>query len=405
MGDISNYFEGVTTVFRNKDLLQIDHVPDNERLIIGRESQLNALATGLQPAVEGQKPNNVLIYGKTGTGKSLCSKFMARQLVSAASENDVSVGVAYVDCFQDSTESQVIRSLGSTINDQEVTDETFPASGVSTSECYKRAWRVMDELYDVVVVVLDELDKMDDPNSALMNLSRAAEAEKIQSCKLGIIGISNKPRFKDRLNERARSSLCQRDFVFPPYDADQIEQILEARDGAFKDDVLEPGVIPRAAALAAREHGDARKAIDILRTAGEMAQEEQAETVREGHVDAAQVQTERDHLIEVLAEQPPHSRYVLKSVALLDQRMSDDRAVKSSDVNQLYRQICTEQYSSDPLSWRRVRDLLHELEFLEIIERKRKGAGRGEGGYMETHLLDAPEIVIDACDAIESDAH
>ncbi|KTG19118.1 AAA family ATPase, partial [Haloferax profundi] len=264
MTNSGNYFDTFETIFQNKDLLQIDHVPDSEQLIIGREDELNALANSLQPAIHGQKPNNVLLYGKTGTGKSLCSKFIVQQLVQAGVKQDSAIGVAYVDCLQDTTESAVIRAVGSAINEPGVTDETFPSSGVSTAECYRRAWRVMDFLYDTVVIILDELDKMSDPNAVLMTLSRAVESGKLSNCNIGIIGISNKPRFKDQLNERARSSLCQRDFVFPPYDANQLREILTARLPAFKNGVVDDAVIPKVAALAAREHGDARKAIDIL---------------------------------------------------------------------------------------------------------------------------------------------
>jgi len=51
--------------------------------------------------------------------------------------------------------------------------------------------------------------------------------------------------------------------------------------------VLEDGVVPRVAALAAREHGDARKAIDILRFAGEIAEENDHDSVTEDCVDHA----------------------------------------------------------------------------------------------------------------------
>jgi len=85
-----------------------------------------------------------------------------------------------------------------------------------------------------------------------MQLSRAGEAGKITDCKLGVVGISNKIQYKDRMDERVKSSLCEREFVFPPYDANQLREIMQARADAFHDDVLEPSTIPRAAALAAR---------------------------------------------------------------------------------------------------------------------------------------------------------
>jgi len=156
------------------------------------------------------------------------------------------------------------------LNDSAVTDVKIPDKGLSTSTYYKRLWRVLDTQFEVVLIILDEVDKLDD-DDILMQLSRAGEAGKLESCKIGVIGISNKIKYKDRMDERVKSSLCEREFVFPPYDANQLRDIMQARSDAFKDGVLDSSVIPRAAALAAREHGDARKAIDILRYAGEIA--------------------------------------------------------------------------------------------------------------------------------------
>ncbi|PHQ44181.1 cell division control protein Cdc6, partial [Halorubrum sp. C191] len=212
-----------------------------------------------------------LIYGKTGTGKSLCAKYVSKRLVSTASEEGVTATFAYVDCAQDTTETQAVQTIAEGVNDPEETGINVPDKGLSTSTYYKRLWRILDQRYDVVLILLDEIDKLDD-DAILMQLSRAGEAGKITDCKLGVVGISNKIQYKDRMDERVKSSLCEREFVFPPYDANQLREIMQARADAFHDAVLEPSTIPRAAALAAREHGDARKAIDILRYAGEIAQ-------------------------------------------------------------------------------------------------------------------------------------
>jgi hypothetical protein len=77
--------------------------------------------------------------------------------------------------------------------------------------------------------------------------------------------------------------------VFPPYDAPQLCDILKQRaDIAFNEGILDEGVIPLCAALAAQEHGDARRALDLLRVSGELADRENAEKVTERHVKMAQ---------------------------------------------------------------------------------------------------------------------
>lgn len=249
-------------------------------------------------------------------------------------------------------------------------------------------------------VNLDEVDKIED-DAILMQLSRAVESGKLTESKIGVIGISNKVRYKDSLGERIKSSLCEREYVFSPYDATQIQQILRSRSDAFHDDVLEKGVVPRVAALAAREHGDARKAIDILRFAGEIAEENDRDSVTEACVDQAHEREETSRLAELISKSPSHAKLVLEAMALLTQQKERDNApVTTNEAYDLYKRL-SDRDKSDHLKLRRVRDILSELEFLSIIDQERKWAGRGKGNYMENRLIDDPEVIIAACNESE----
>ena len=377
-------------IFANKELLEINHLPGEGR-IVGRDDEISDLATAVNPAIFGQSPSNVLIYGKTGTGKSLTAKYVSQRLVDTASEEDVQATYAYVDCAQDTTETQAVQTIADSVNDPDVTGIKVPDKGLSTSTYYKRLWRILDARFDVVLIILDEIDKLSD-DDILMQLSRAGEAGKIDNCKLGVIGISNKIQYKDRMDERVKSSLCEREFVFPPYDANQLRNIMEARSDAFRDGVLDPSTIPRAAALAAREHGDARKAIDILRYAGEIAQSKGADTVRENFVTQARERAETDRFRELIRGSTPHSRYVLHALANLSLRNPSKDGFRTSRVYELYENICR-QKGSESLSLRRVRDLLKEHAFLDIIERSKHHGGSAEGSYTKHKLLEDPEVV------------
>jgi archaeal cell division control protein 6 len=399
MSDSTNYFDSETELFRNKELLQVSHLPDGDR-IIGREDELTNLANAIKPATRGNTPNNVLVYGKTGTGKSLCSKFITNQAVERATHNDVSIGVAYVDCLQESTETQVVQSTGHRLNDQRETGISIPHSGLSTAEYYRRLWRIVDTRYDVALIILDEVDKIEG-DDILMQLSRAVESGKLTDSTVGVIGISNKVRYKDSLDERIKSSLCEREYVFSPYDASQIREILRSRSDAFHDGVLEDGVVPRVAALAAREHGDARKAIDILRFAGEIAEEDDLERVTEACVDHAHEREETSRLAELISKSPSHAKLVLEAMALRTQQTGGtDAPVTTNEAYDLYKRLC-ERDRSDHLKLRRVRDILSELEFLSIIDQDRKWAGKGKGNYMQNRLIDDPEVIIAACNESE----
>ena len=379
-------------IFANKELLEISHLPGEGR-IVGRDDEISQLATAVNPAIFGQSPSNVLIYGKTGTGKSLCAKYVSRRLIETAGDEGVTATFAYVDCAQDTTETQAVQTIADSVNDVEETDINVPDKGLSTSTYYKRLWRILDQRFDVVVIILDEIDKLSD-DDILMQLSRAGEAGKVTDCKLGVLGISNKIQYKDWMDERVKSSLCEREFVFPPYDANQLRNIMDARSDAFRDGVLEGSTIPRAAALAAREHGDARKAIDILRYAGEIAQSKGSNTVKEQFVTQARQRAETDRFRELIRGSTPHSRYVLQALALLSLSTTDQDGFRTSRVYEIYENICRQE-GSDSLSLRRVRDLLKEHAFLDIIEQSKHSGGSAEGSYTKHQLLEDPEVVKD----------
>ncbi|WP_247010590.1 Cdc6/Cdc18 family protein [Halorientalis litorea] len=377
-------------IFANKELLEINHLPDEGR-IVGRDEEIRKLANAVNPAIFGQSPSNILIYGKTGTGKSLCAKYVSRRLINTADQEGVTASFAYVDCAQDSTETQAVQTIASALNDRAATGVKIPDRGISTATYYKRLWSILDDQLDVTLVILDEIDKLDG-DDILMQLSRAGEAGKIEDCKIGVIGISNKIKYKDRMDERVKSSLCEREFVFPPYDATQLRDIMEARSDAFRDSVLAESVIPRAAALAAKEHGDARKAIDILRYAGEIAQSNDMDTVREEFVIQARERAETDRFRELIRGSTPHSRFVLQALTVLSLDEPHEEAFRTTRVFDVYQQICRQE-GADSLSLRRVRDLLKEHAFLDILEQSRHSGGSAEGSYTEHQLLEDPDVV------------
>lgn len=400
MSDSDDLFIREDPIFVQKELLEINHLPEEGR-IVGRDEEIKNLANAVNPAVFGQTPSNVLIYGKTGTGKSLCAKHVSRRLVQTAADEGVTANFSYVDCAQDSTETQAVQTIASSLNTASETEIKIPDKGIATSTYYKRLWDILDQQYDVVLVLLDEIDKLED-DDILMQLSRAGEAGKVGSCKIGVIGISNKIKYKEeQLNERVKSSLCEREFVFPPYDANQLNAIMEARKDAFRDGVLKDGVIAKAAALAAREHGDARQAIDILRYAGEIAQSRGASKVTEDFVVDARERAETDRFRELIRGSTPHSRYVLQALTILSLNEDDQDGFRTTRVYDIYEEVCRQE-GSDSLSLRRVRDLLKEHAFLDITKQARHSGGSAEGSYTNHQLLEDPEVVRDVlADTIE----
>jgi len=390
--DATNIFE-TGDIFANRELVRVGHVPQLER-VVGRDDEVAAIGRALGPATAGGPPETTIVYGKTGTGKSLVTRCVSRRAHDEARKHNVSFQHAYVDCSDYQTAAKASREMATELASNLGAGHDIPRVGIAASDYRDIAWELLAE-YDVdsFVVILDEIDKLDD-DELLRSLSRARESGKSDS-HIGAMCISNKIEFRERLNERIDSSLQDNELVFDPYDAGQLKEILEHRTDAFEDGVLEQGVIPKVAALAAKEHGDARKAIDTLYEAGRLAEKEGTRTVSVEHVDDAVRQVEVNRFEKLVSGTTPHVKYILHALALLTADNPEQKGFRTHRIYTLYTKL-VERDGNDPLSEDRVYRLLKEQSFLGITESNHTGGGQGGGSYLEHRLLRAPEIVIQA---------
>ena len=386
-------------IFRQRELVDISHVPDLER-VVGRDAQIEDVAATIAPGTRGEPPGSATIYGKTGAGKSLVARSTIRAAATKAAQNGTNLAYAYVDCSNDNTEARASSTLARRVADQVDADREIPRTGYAASQYRDMAWELLDE-HDVgaFIVILDEIDLLDDEN-VLRSLSRAKESGQTDA-HVGVISISNKVEYRQKLNARVDSSLQDQQFVFDPYDANQLRAILDKRRDAFQEDVLDDGVIPRIAALAAQEHGDARKAVDMLYWTGWIAERSGASEVTEEFVDEANRRAEVNQFESLISGSPPHAKYLLRSLALLTANQTEEGfgeetpAFKTSEIYDFYTTL-TDRMGVDALSRNRVIELLEEQAFLGITENERTGGGRGSGMYKVHRLLQEPEIVIEA---------
>jgi len=115
------------------------------------------------------------------------------------------------------------------------------------------------------------------------------------------------------------------------------------------------------------------------------------ETVREEYVVQARERAETDRFRELIRGSTPHSRYVLQALAVLALNTADEDGFRTTRIYDVYEEICRQE-GSDTLSLRRVRDLLKEHAFLDIIEQSVR-AGKCRGSYTEHQLLEDPDVV------------
>lgn len=355
-----------SNIFKNKEVLRPSYVPD---ILPHREKNIGELASVLVPALRGETPSNVFIYGKTGTGKTAVTRYVGKQLSLKGTEMDRATYFIYINCEIVDTQYRVLQNIANHF--MEDWSERIPFTGWPTDEVYSKLVKRIDNTGGVVVIVLDEVDKLKG-DEVLYNLSRMNNDLRV--AKTSIIGISNDLKFTEFLDPRVKSSLGEENMIFSPYAADQLEDILgERAKAAFKENAFEESVIPLCSALAAQEHGDARRALDLLRVSAEIADRSGENRIREKHVRMAVNKIEIDRVKEVIRTLPAQSKLVLKAVAVGNQIF--DTPPNTGDVYNVYKQLCG-RTGMDTLTQRRIADLISELDMLGIITARIISKGR-----------------------------
>jgi cell division control protein 6 len=154
-----------------------------------------------------------------------------------------------------------------------------------------------------------------------------------------------------------------------------LQDILNQRaKKAFIENALDPMVIPLCSGLAAQEHGDARRALDLLRVSAELAERDGNAKVIEKYVRKALNKIEQDTVGEVIDTLPPQSKLVLLGV-ILNEEMGIDK-LTTGLVFDTYKELC-KRLKMDTLTQRRVTDLISELDMLGIINARVVSFGRG----------------------------
>lgn len=371
------------SVFFDKRVLQSTYTPE---IILHREEQTKQIANILAPALKSDKPSNIFIYGKTGTGKTLTTKYTTQKLTNIAERENTPLKVIYINCkLKRSTDTeyrliaQLARELGKAI----------PPTGLPTEEVYKAFFRALNKQKQNYIIILDEVDQLVNKtgDNALYNLTRINEGTESQ---ISIIGISNDIVFVDNLDPRVRSSLSEEEIVFPPYNALQIQAILRQRaELAFNKDVLDQGVIEKCAAYAARDHGDARRALELLRVAGEVADRKKMEKIVIEHIDEAEEKIDRDRIIDIVATQPKQYQLVLHSILSLQPSRSSN--IFTGEVYEIYKSLCNKTNTA-VLTQRRVSDIISEFDMLGLVNAK--VISKGRYGRTRDISLEVPETIL-----------
>ncbi|MEM4259197.1 MAG: orc1/cdc6 family replication initiation protein [Candidatus Pacearchaeota archaeon] len=396
MDKVDKIFDSVVgnSLFKNKTVLQSNYMPE---IILHREEHIEKIASILAPALRGEKPSNLFIYGNTGTGKTLSVQHVKNKLLSKSRElGNEALEVVYVNCKLGKTSETEYRILARIINEL---GGSVPSTGLPTSDVYLRFIDLIDKKKQILLIVLDEIDQAVEKIGDSFIYSLIRLNTELRNAQISIIGISNKVTFMDNIDPRVRSSLGEEEIVFSPYNALQLQDILKKRaDQAFNESILEEGVVAKCAAYAAREHGDARRALDLLRVAAEIAERDGSKKITLSHIDAAKEKIERDKMLDVIEGEPKQFQLVLYAIMGLDARKlreknKDDNPANcmyTGEVYNAYQEVCR-KLKIEVLTQRRVSDILGEFDMLGIINAQEISKGR-YGRTREIKLMLPPNL-------------
>jgi cell division control protein 6 len=398
--EIEKIFDTIdrNAIFKDKSILQANYAPNE---IPHRDEQIKQIALILAPVLRGEKTSNLFLYGKTGTGKTLAMRYVQEELYKRAKKDtNFKLKIEYLNCKLKKVSDTEYRILAELIKKFKP-DEDVPITGLPTQAIYSKFIESIDSEKNLIVLILDEIDQTVKKisNDFLYNLVRLnSELSKSQIC---LVGISNNLTFLDELDPRVRSSLSEEEIVFHPYNALQIQDILNQRAVlAFKEGVLQEGVISKCAAFAAKEHGDARRALDLLRVAGELAERDDSKKILLKHIDEANDKIEKDKILDTIISEPKQFQVVLGAIIYLLENQTGNNPVFTGDVYDFYQQLCLKN-KLDVLTQRRVSEIIQELDMLGIINVRVISKGRG-GRMREIRMAISKGIVSKAKEIIEN---
>ena len=365
-------------IIKNRQVLTIDYVPDK---LLFRTKESTAIAQSLSVILKKGRPSNLLIFGKPGTGKTAVVKNVIEHLYKKTNELDINLKVPFINAKNSNTPYKILYEIAELLGINKEGKMQVYFTGLSMSEATDRILDFIRRRSIKVVIVIDEIDSLVNRkgDDILYNFTRANE--RISSDQfISLVGISNSLTFKDKLDPRVKSSLSEEELVFNPYTIEQLKQILIDRCKlAFYDNVIPIGVINLCAAIAGRETGDARKAIDLLRVAAEIAERSMTMKISEDHIRSAQQKIDSDTNYEILRNSTLHTKLVILSII-------KSKNGSTGEIYTIYQYFCS-KIQQEPLTQRRMTQIVGELDQLGLITTNIVNQGRyGRTQRIKLHI-------------------
>lgn len=363
-------------IVTDERVFELNYIPDKLRY---RQEELKELAEHLKPLIKKKVPQDLSIYGKTGTGKTAAVKYAKKQIEETirSEESNVTfedVKISYVNCKDKGTQTQVYSQIARSISDEDIAKE-----GHSSSYYLEEIMSTLNDNNAVLLVILDEIDLLmekEDLDSTLYSI--------IDKTGITTIMVSNDLRWKNKIEDRrVKSRMGITTTTFTAYNEEQLTDIIRDRaEQGLRKNAWDEEIIGYIAGTASREYGDARTGIKLLGESAILAQKElKSEKIQKTYVDNALEVLDDVKALDFISTLSSREKILTYAIADLKNK---GKKTKTSAILNKYNKLIKDSDKFRQLKKTTLYDYINELNTYGIIEKEKRGRGYGKGIEMET---------------------
>jgi len=170
-----------------------------------REREIDLMARTLSSVFHNSRPSNLLIYGKTGTGKTSTTTYVTKMLKEKDPEG---IEIFHVNCQVFDSPYSILVEIANALS--QTNEDKIPGLGWPMDRIYSELLKRMNRSKRFMIVVLDEIDKIIKKNGpdALYVILKLSDDSTVT--RTSFIGITNDTGFLESLDARVRSRLNHR---------------------------------------------------------------------------------------------------------------------------------------------------------------------------------------------------
>ncbi len=382
-----------SAMIKNRRYLEDEQLIQSEQLDVFdeifntsvRDVEIKELSSHFAPIFRDDHPCHLAIWGKTGTGKTLTLMYFLKLLTEMCRTSRIPIRHVHLDLSNPRPCFRALNDLACLLNASKRYEK-----GISLEEMMFHIERKLSRYHGYLVLFIDEVDNVRHDKDNFMTFLVRRLPQQVPA-KIILVLVSNRLDWPDQLDPRVKSFLRMNELIFEPYDAMDLQRILRIRvEKALDPGSVEPGVIEKIAALASREHGDARKAVQLLAKSAYWA-EKAGTKLTTAIIDRAADALETDRYLTLIRTGPTQMKGVMAAV-IEAKRQLKKRVLGTGEAYEAYKAFC-KQADIRSLTGRAFGDVLAELDLYCLV--RCRIVSRGRYGRSREILLDLPEELVE----------